>query len=52
MAKKISLDKFKSVAETQCETEVNQATRETMKIVQNTLNKGKAIDSTEDRERK
>ena len=37
MAGKLGLDKYKRVAETQDETSVNQATRETMKLVQKSM---------------
>ncbi len=48
MAGKYGLDKYKKVAETQDETSVNQATRETMKLVQRNLDKNQEIDSHEE----
>ena len=44
MAKKVGLDKFKTIADTQNETEVNLVTRETMNLVQKDLNKGKEVE--------
>jgi len=49
MAVKFGLDKYKKVAETQDETSVNQATRETMKLVQKSMDdKGKVVDPHEE----
>lgn len=49
MAGKLGLDKYRRVAETQDETSVNQATRETMKLVQKSMDdKGKVVDPHEE----